>query len=177
MYSKKAIQFVDQSLCEGDYCYPLLQYVPGNYWDDLLMSDTPGITIMNATNFNYARCFTYRFFEDIKLEHKFYTREARKEVIARGYLELFYVRISTFGPYYYIQRLKYIPNGEALDLIDISECENQDLEAKILEVKTKLDQAEQQEISWKALRIPLKTDIPLEDYEPSEVTYLSFLFE
>lgn len=176
-YSEKAIQFVDKRLNEGMYNYPLFCYVPWDYWNDLLVSDTAGITTTNETNFNYARCFTYSFFEDIKLQHNFYTVEATKEVIARGYLEYFDVRISAFGPYYYIDRGKYVPDGDSLELIDISECQNQVLEAKILELKTKLDQAGQKEVDLNALRIPLKKDIPLEDYEPDEISYLSFLFE
>lgn len=177
MYSEKAIQNVDKNLSEGVYGYVLAKYVPRGFWDDLLVSDTAGIKTMNETSFNYSRCFTYSFFEDIQLQHNFYTVEATKEVIARGYLEYFDVRISAFGPYYYIDRGKYVPDGDSLELIDISECQNQVLEAKILEVKTKLDQAGQKEVDLNALRIPLKKDIPLEDYEPDEISYLSFLFD
>lgn len=176
-FNKKAIRDVDRRLNEGIYSYPLFCYVPRNYWDDLLICETVGLITTNDTNFNYSRCFTYSFFEDIKSQRDFYSRESRKEVIDRGYLELFYVKISTFGPYYFVQRAKYIPDGERLKLIHLPKCENKDLEAKILEVKAKLDQAEQQEINWKELHIPLKSDIPLEDYEPEDVTYLSYLFD
>ena len=143
----------------------------------MLLCDTIGLIGENATDFNYSRCFTYRFFEDIKTQQNFYIREARKEVIDRGYLELFYVKISAFGPYYFIQRAKYIPAGDKLKLIRISECQNQELEAKILEVKAKLDQAEQRQINPEELNVPLKHYIPLEDYEPEQVTYVSFLFD
>lgn len=111
-YSKKAIRGVDLDLKEGDYSYPFFGYVPWDYWDDLLLCDTIGLIGENATDFNYSRCFTYSFFEDIKIQQNFYIREARKEVIARGYLEFFYVKISAFGPYYFIQRAKYIPVGD-----------------------------------------------------------------
>lgn len=96
-YSKKAIQNVDKKLSEGVYGYVLAKYVPTGFWTDLLLCDTKGLIGENTTDFNYSRCFTYRFFEDIKTQQNFYIREARKEVIARGYLELFYTKSEIYS--------------------------------------------------------------------------------
>lgn len=176
--TEHAINFVNRSLKEGNYGYVLRKYVKGNQWDSYLLNHMEEIIFKPMTSFEYSRCFSYYFMEDIQLSKPFFTLEAKNEVIKRGYIEFINLQISAISPFFIIEKAQYQKpeEGITLDIIDLTEFKNKKLDKKyteLIEVLTerKLILVDREELK----KIPL--NIPLEDYEPEEVNYASYLFE
>ncbi|WP_211272883.1 hypothetical protein, partial [Enterococcus termitis] len=64
--NERAINFVNRSLKEGDYGYVLRKYVYSDEWDEHLLKNMEGIVFEPSGGFDYTRCFSYMFMEDIK---------------------------------------------------------------------------------------------------------------
>lgn len=176
--TERAINFVNRSLKEGDYGYVLRKYVKGNQWNSYLLNKMEGIIFKPMTSFEYSRCFSYYFMEDIQLSKPFFTLEAKNEVMERGYIEFVNLQISAISPFFIIEKAQYQKpkEGITLDIVDLTEFKNKKLEKKyteLIEVLTeqKLILVDREELK----KVPL--DIPLENYEPEEVNCLSYLFE
>jgi hypothetical protein len=176
--NERAINFVDRSLQNGDYGYTLRKYVYSDEWDEHLLKNMKGIVFKPSGGFDYTRCFSYYFMEDIQLSKPFFSQEATKEVMERGYIEFINLQISAISPFFIIEKAQYQKpkEGITLDIVDLREFKNKKLEKKyteLIEVLTeqKLILVDREELK----KIPL--DIPLENYEPEEVNYLSYLFE
>lgn len=176
--TERAINFVNRSLKEGDYGYVLRKYVKGNQWNSYLLNGMEGIVFKPMTSFEYTRCFSYYFIEDIQLENSFFSDGATREIMERGYIEFINLQISAISPFFIIEKAQYQKpkEGITLDIIDLTEFKNKKLEKKyteLIEVLTeqKLILVDREELK----KVPL--DIPLEDYEPEEVNCLSYLFE
>ncbi|MBP2100009.1 hypothetical protein [Enterococcus rivorum] len=176
--NERAINFVNRSLRSGDYGYVLRKYVKGNEWNTYLLNNMEGIIFKPRTSFEYARCFSYYFYEDIDLKNSFFSEEATKEIIKRGYIEFISLQISAISPFFIIKKAQYLTpkEGETLDIIELEEFQNTALEKKYTELIEVLTEQKLILVNREELKkVPL--DIPLENYEPEEVTYLSYLFE
>jgi hypothetical protein len=176
--NERAINFVNRRLKEGDYGYVLRKYVYSDEWDEHLLNNMEGIIFKSMTSFEYRRCFSYYFMEDIQLSRPFFTLEAKNEVMERGYIEFINLQISAISPFFIIEKAQYQKpkEGITLDIVDLTEFKNKKLEKKyteLIEVLTeqKLILVDREELK----KVPL--DIPLENYEPEEVNYASYLFE
>lgn len=174
MESKRAIDFVKRTLSEGDYGYTLREYLKLDTWDHLLSDNMEGITFINMTDFNYNRCFSYYFMEDIQLSQFFFTVKAREEVIQRGYIEFIGLNISAIGPFFYIDKGVYEPDGERLKIKYIDHFKNDQLEQKYKNLIERLDER-LYIVEPDDLKIQLK-GVPLENVEPEKVTYGRYLF-
>ncbi|MFD2306074.1 hypothetical protein ACWOC9_03565 [Enterococcus termitis] len=176
--NERAINFVNRSLKDGDYGYVLRKYVKGNQWNSYLLNNMEGIVFKPMTSFEYARCFSYYFIEDIKLENSFFSDGATREIMERGYIEFISLQISAISPFFIIEKAQYQKSKEgiSLDLTDLTEFKNEKLEKKYEELIVVLTKQKLVLVNKKELKkVPL--DIPLEDYEPEEVNCLSYLFE
>ncbi|MFD2306075.1 hypothetical protein ACWOC9_03560 [Enterococcus termitis] len=176
--NERAINFVNRSLKEGDYGYVLRKYVYSDEWDEHLLKNMEGIVFEPSGGFDYTRCFSYMFMEDIKLKNSFFSDKSTKEIMERGYIEYIGLKISAISPFFTIRKAQYQnpKEGITFDIVDLTEFKNKKLEKKyteLIEVLTeqKLILVDREELK----KIPL--DIPLENYEPEEVNYLSYLFE
>jgi hypothetical protein len=176
MKSKQAIEFVNRTLKEGVYGYTLRKYVNIDTWDHILINNLDGIKFVQMTDFNYSRCFSYYFMEDIELKQDFFSPEAKKEVINRGYIEFINLSISAISSFYIIEKAKYVADGDKLKIEDIDEFSNVVLKKKFEELKLKISEENFMLVNSDELRIPLK-NVPLDDYEADQVTYFSYLFE
>jgi hypothetical protein len=176
--NERAINFVNRRLKDGDYGYVLRKYVKGNQWNSYLLNGMEGIIFKPMTSFEYSRCFSYYFMEDIQLSKPFFTLEAKNEVMERGYIEFISLQISAISPFFIIEKAQYQKSKEgiSLDLIDLIEFKNEKLEKKYEELIVVLTKQKLILVNEKELKkVPL--DIPLEVYEPEEVNCLSYLFE
>lgn len=176
--TKEAIDFVSRSLKEGDYGYVLRKYIKGSEWNAHLLNNMDGIIFEPMSSFDYTRCFSYYFMEDINLSEPFFSQEAKKEVMERGYIEFINLQISAISPFFIIEKAQYQTpkEGITLDIIDLTEFKNKKLEKKYTELIEVLTEQKLILVNREELKkVPL--DIPLENYEPEEVTYLSYLFE
>ncbi|WP_211272294.1 hypothetical protein [Enterococcus rivorum] len=176
--NEQAINFVKRSLKEGDYGYVLRKYVYSDEWDEHLLKNMEGIVFKPSGSFDYTRCFSYMFMEDIKLSNPFFTIEAKNEVMERGYIEYIGLKISAISPFFTLRKAQYQKpkEGITLDIIDLTEFKNKKLEKKYTELIEVLTEQKLILVNREELKkVPL--DIPLENYEPEEVTYLSYLFE
>lgn len=176
MNQNEAIQFVNETLAEGDYGYALRAFVRANSWDDILLKNMENIRFENMTDFNYSRCFSYMFIEDIGLEKGFFTKESTKVIVERGYIEFISLKISAISPFCYIDRAKYQANGDSLDIADLEAFGNSALEKKYIELKQTLADNNLLLVEPDELNIHLE-NVPLENVEPEDVTYGRYLFE
>ncbi|MHC5216385.1 hypothetical protein ACYSNR_06935 [Enterococcus sp. LJL128] len=175
MKSNLAMDFVKRTLKEGDYGYTLRNYLKIDTLDYLLLEDMDDITFLHMTDFNYGRCFAYMFMEDIHLSQNFFTVKAREEVIERGFIEFISLKISAIGPFFYIDKAMYVPEGNKLKITLLDQFKNNRMEEKFENLLLCLDEKFDR-VNPDDLRIPLK-GIPLENVEPDDVTYGRYLFE
>lgn len=174
----RAINFVSRSLKEGDYGYVLRKYVYSDEWDEHLLKNMEGIVFEPSGGFDYTRCFSYYFMEDIKLKNSFFSDKSTKEIMERGYIEFISLKISAISPFFIIEKAQYQKpkEGQTLDIVNLKEFKNQTLEKKYSELIEVLGEQKQILVDREELKkIPL--NIPLENYEPENVNCLSFLFE
>ena len=175
--SMKAIQTTDYRLKEGSiFGYTLMKYVSPDYWDNIIKPANKEMVFENLTDYNYSRCFSYMFMEDIHLKSPFFTKEATQEVIKRGYIELISLKISIISPFYTIDRAMYQADGERLKINYIEEFKNEILEKKYQELKRVVEAEDYYLVDPDDLRIPLE-NVPIENVEPENVTYGRYLFE
>ncbi|MBL1226867.1 hypothetical protein [Enterococcus sp. BWR-S5] len=176
--NKRAMSIVDNNLSLGGHSYVLMRYVHHDEWDKYITTNMDGIIFVPSGGFDYTRCFSYMFLEDIDLQHGFFTYEATEEILKRGYIEFISLKISAISPFFYVERAVYVPNkeGKNLDIADLEQFKNIRLEQKYTELIESLEKENLWQIDPEQLKKELK-GVPLEDYEPEDVTYLSYLFE
>ncbi|OJG96713.1 hypothetical protein RV18_GL001919 [Enterococcus termitis] len=112
------------------------------------------------------------------MENSFFSDGATREIMERGYIEFISLQISAISPFFIIEKAQYQKSKEgiSLDLTDLTEFKNEKLEKKYEELIVVLTKQKLVLVNEKELKkVPL--DIPLENYEPEEVNYASYLFE
>ncbi|MHC5216383.1 hypothetical protein ACYSNR_06925 [Enterococcus sp. LJL128] len=146
MENNQAIKFVDNSLSIGDYGYVLRRYIYHNEWDKHVLKNIANLIFKPMTNFNYSRCFSYMFMEDIDLKQPFFAKGTREAVAERGYIEFISLKISAISPVFYIEKAQYEPHEDgikhSLNIRELSQFKNTYLEEKYEELIHVLEKEE-----------------------------------